>query len=81
MIEGPEYDKLIGIIVENAKVILDDFPKIREDEDQFHDVLFGRVLTEVDEFHEDLSQHEAKDISEVCSEVEGDILHGDILGL
>ena len=81
MIEGPEYDKLVGIIVDNAKIILDDFPKLRENEDDFHDTLFGRVLTEVDELHEDLSKHEARDISEVCGEVEGDILHGDILGL
>ena len=83
MIEGPEYDKLIGIIVENAKSLLDTNPNLnpRDDEDRFHNLLFGNVLTEIDEFHEDLSKHPAHDISDVCSEVENDIIHGDILGL
>ena len=75
------YDDLIKIIVDNAQVILNDFPQLREDEDEFHRVLFDRVLVEVDEFHEDLSKYEAKEISEVCGDVEGDIIHGDILGI
>lgn len=80
-IDGPDYDQLIAIIVDNAAVILDADPSLREDEDKFHRVLFGRVLIEIDEVHENLSTYEAADISEVCSEVESDIIHGDILGL
>ena len=81
MIDGPDYDKLLRGIIDNAQVILYREPKLREDEDEFHRVLFAEVLTEVDNIHEDLSRYEAADISEVCSEVEGDILHGDILGI
>jgi hypothetical protein len=79
-----DYEKLLAVIIDNAKSILDENPKLGEpygDEDKFHDILFGRVLTEIDECHEDLSVYEAREISEVCSEVEGDIIHGDILGL
>ena len=75
------YDDLIKIVIDNAQVILNDFPQLREDEDEFHRVLFDRVLVEVDEFHEDLSKYEAKEISEVCGDVEGDIILGDILGI
>ena len=75
------YDDLIKIVIDNAQVILNDFPQLREDEDEFHRVLFDRVLVEVDEFHEELSKYEAKEISEVCGDVEGDIIHGDILGI
>jgi hypothetical protein len=79
-IDGPDYDKLLNVIMDNARMILLDEPTIRDNEDQFHDVLFGRVLTEIDNLHEDLSKYEAADVSEVCGEVEGDIIHGDILG-
>lgn len=76
-----DYTKLIGIVVDNAKDILNCKPELREDEGAFHDRLFDTVLTEIDDFHADLSKYEAREISEVCGEVEGDILHGDILGL
>ena len=76
-----DYTELLGIIVDNAKDLLNSKPGLREDEGEFHDRLFAAVLTEVDDFHPRLSVLEAAEISEICSEVEGDILHGDILGL
>ena len=76
-----DYTDLIGIAVENAKDLLNSQPKLRDDEDEFHDRLFAAVLTEVDDFHPRLSALEAREISEVCGEVESDILHSDILGL
>ena len=76
-----DYADLLRIITDNARDLLDSQPKLREDEGEFHDRLFAAVLTEVDDFHERLSALEASEISEACSEVEGDILHGDILGL
>ena len=76
-----DYSDLMGIITDNAKDLLASKPELREDEGEFHDRLFAAVLTEVDDFHERLSALDAKEISEACSEVEGDILHGDILGL
>ena len=76
-----DYNELIGIVVENATDLLNAKPELREDEDEFHARLFDVVLTEVDDFHPLLSKYEAREISEVCGEVEGDIIHGDILGL
>jgi hypothetical protein len=76
-----DYDELLSIIVDNAKNILADEPELRNDEDEFHRRLFADVLTEVDEHHPNLSKYEAKEISEVCGDIEGDIIHGDILGL
>ena len=76
-----DYTELIGIVVENATDLLNSQPKLREDEDEFHARLFAAVLTEVDDFHPRLSAYEAREISEVCGEVESDIIHGDILGL
>jgi hypothetical protein len=75
------YDQLILVIVANAEDLLNSQPKLRDNEDEFHDRLFAAVLTEIDDFHPELSKYEAAEISEVCGEVEGDILHGDILGL
>jgi hypothetical protein len=73
------YDWLLKLIVDEAQALISDDERITEDEDKFHDVLFGRVLTAVDD--SPYSYLEAREISEVCSEVESDILHGDILGL
>jgi hypothetical protein len=76
-----DYSDLLGIIADNARDLLSSKPELREDEGEFHDRLFAAVLQEVDDFHPRLSELEAKEISEVCGEVEGDILYGDILGL
>ena len=76
-----DYDMLLQIIIANAEDLLGSNPKLREDEEEFHARLFAAVLTEVDDFHPELSKYEAKEVSEVCGEVEGDIIHGDILGL
>jgi hypothetical protein len=85
-ITGNDYDALLKIAVDNAVDVADSIPlsKLIEAragrDDEFHDRLFAAVLSEVDDFHPDLSKYEAADISEVCGEVENDILHGDILG-
>lgn len=85
-ITGNDYDKLLKIAVDNAVDIADAIPlsKLIEAragrDDEFHDRLFAAVLGEVDHFHPDLSKYEAAEISEVCGEVESDVLHGDILG-
>lgn len=74
------YEYVLRLAVEEAQSVISDHgDKIKQDEDRFHDILFGRVLTEVDKGH--YSYLEAKAVSEVCSEVEGDIIHSDILGL
>jgi hypothetical protein len=79
-LNGQEYDYVLALAVEEAQgVIAEKGEGVKNDEDKFHDLLFDRVLTEVDRGH--YSYLEAKDVSEVCGEVEGDILHGDILGL
>lgn len=75
-----EYDELLTVIIDEAKSVIDENEFILKNEDRFHDVLFGRVLTVVDE-DGSLSHLEAREISEVCGEVESDIIHGDILGL
>jgi hypothetical protein len=75
-----EYDYVLRIAVEEAQAI--DKPADPGDLsawDRWHDEHFGRVLEAVDSGH--YSYLEAADISEVCSEVEGDIRHGDILGI
>ena len=86
MIEGNDYDNLLKIVVDCA---VDIAGQVKQEvliearagrDDEFHDRLFGAVLNEVDGFHPDLSKYEAAEISEVCGEVENDILHGDILG-
>lgn len=50
------------------------------DEDTFHDILFANVLDQADKCGLG-ADAEAIEISELCSEVEGDIIHGDILGI
>lgn len=78
------YDWLLKLIVDEATAMVqtDEIRPDRDDDsgwDKFHDVLFGRALTAVDD--SPYSYLEALEVSEVCSEVENDIRHGDILGL
>ena len=80
MLTDNEYDRVLKIAVENAKHLIDQDESIKQDEDKFHRNLFDAVLTEVDNTG-DLYRVDAADVSDICVEVEGDILHGDILGL
>ena len=73
------YEHILSLAVEEAKHLIGEDETIKQREDEFHFRLFDRVLTEIDKT--DDSWVEAADVSEVCQEVEGDILHGDILGL
>jgi hypothetical protein len=74
-----EFDHVTRIAIEEAQSL--DKPDANDDSawDKYHDVLFGRVLTAIDDSH--YSYLDARDVSEACSEVEGDIRYGDILGL
>ena len=74
-----EYEYVLAVAVEGARDLIAEDEQIKKDEDKFHDKLFDIVLSEVDK--SEYSYLEAKPVSEVCSEVESDILHGDILGL
>jgi hypothetical protein len=77
-----EYEHVQRLAVEEATALTTDLRPDRDDDsgwDKFHDTLFGRVLTDVDNSH--YSYLDARDISVVCDEVENDIRHGDILGL
>ena len=80
--EDNHYEEILKLAVDHATSIAMEDPKILDSEDLFHDTVFGRVLAEIDRgigvAH--LQQHEASEISEICSEVESDVLHGDILG-
>ena len=78
-----EYDDLIKIIVEEAESMLteDGVEWKRHDEDEFHRVLFDRVMVRADDEGQPLCELDAREISEVCGEVESDIFHGDIIGL
>lgn len=74
-----EYEHVLSLAVEIAQGI--DKPDTNDDSawDKWHDTHFGRVLEAVD--NGAYSYLEARDVSEVCSEVESDIRHGDILGI
>lgn len=75
-----EYDHVLALAIEEARLMIAEFgEKIKQDESTFHIILFDRVLSEVDDSN--YSYLEAKDVSEVCTEVESDVIHGDILGL
>ena len=77
-----EYEYVQRTVVEEATALTSELRPDRNDDsgwDKFHDILFGRVLTDVD--NTDYSYLDARDVSEVCGEVENDIRHGDILGL
>jgi hypothetical protein len=76
-----DYDEIVRITITNAREMIEENPSIKDDEDRFHDVLFGRVLTEIDGMAGGLSHYEAEEISSVCQDVENDIIDGDILGL
>jgi len=74
------YEFVLRVAVEEAKDMISEHgEEIKEDEGKFHDILFSRVVTAVD--NSEYALLDAKEISEVCGEVESDILHGDILGL
>jgi hypothetical protein len=75
-----ELDHVSRLAVEEAGM-LDKPEDVNDDSawDKFHDMLFGAVLTAVDNSH--YYYLEARDISEVCSEVENDIRYSDILGI
>jgi hypothetical protein len=78
-----EYERIVGIAVDEATNLTNTLRPDRNDDsgwDKFHDQHFDNVLTYIDE-HTDLGHIEAAEISEVCSEVESDIRHSDILGL
>lgn len=80
MLTSNEYDHVLQVAMEEAPYVLSEHgEKIKEDEDKFHDILFDRVLSVIDDSA--YSYLEARDVSEVCGEVEGDIIHGDITGL
>jgi hypothetical protein len=74
-----EYDYVLRLAVQEAQAI--DKPVINDDSawDKWHDKHFANVLEAVDSGA--YSYLEARDVSEVCSEVESDIRHGDILGI
>jgi hypothetical protein len=71
-----QYDRLVRKIEDNASSILYADARLCEDPDEFHRVLFGAVLDDVnnDYMNSDLNALEAVEISEVCSEREGLIL-------
>jgi len=74
------YEFVLRVAVEEAKDMISEHgEEIKQDEGKFHDILFSRVITAVD--NSEYALLDAKEISEVCGEVESDILHGDILGL
>lgn len=76
-----DYEKVLEVVTENADDIEANFPgMLREDEDKFHQILLGQVITEIDSKHGDLSYIEARELSEVCGEVENDMRHSDIRG-
>jgi hypothetical protein len=79
-----EYDYVQRLAVEEATALVnkDDGKPDRHDDsawDKWHDRHFGNVLHEID--NGAYSYLDAREISEVCSEVESDVRHGDILGL
>jgi hypothetical protein len=74
------YEYVLRIAVEEAQSI--DKPADSKDDsawDHWHAKHFDSVLAVVD--NSDYSFIEAREISDVCQEVENDIRHGDILGL
>jgi len=74
------YEFVLRVAVEEATDMISEHgEEIKQDEGKFHDILFSRVVTAVD--NSEYALLDAKEISEVCGEVESDILHGDILGL
>jgi hypothetical protein len=74
------YEFVLRLAVEEAQAVINDHGEdIKKDEGKFHDLLFSRVVTGVD--NSDYALLDAREISEVCGEVESDVLHGDILGL
>lgn len=74
------YEFVLRVAVEEATDMISQHgEEIKQDEGKFHDILFSRVVTAVD--NSEYSLLDAREISEVCGEVESDILHGDILGL
>jgi len=80
-----EYSDVLEIATKEATFMVQT-DEIRPDEhddsgwDKFHDTLFGRVLTAVDN-RDHLCHLNAREVSVVCDEVENDIRYGDILGL
>lgn len=78
------YDDIIRIALHQAEDLCNFSRPDRSDDtgwDHWHDRHFGRVLEEIDQFHPELSVYEAKEISEICQEVESDVRYGDILGI
>lgn len=74
------YEYVLNLAVEEAQAVINEHgDDIKQDEGKFHDLLFSRVITAVD--NSDYALLDAREISEVCGEVESDVLHGDILGL
>ena len=74
------YEHVLKLAVEEAEGMINEYGEnIKQDEGKFHDILFSRVITAVD--NSNYALLDAREISEVCGEVESDILHGDILGL
>jgi len=74
------YEYVLRLAVEEATAMIAEHgDEIKKDEGKFHDILFSRVVTGVD--NSDYALLDAREISEVCGEVESDVIHGDILGL
>jgi len=82
-IHPDDYDEIVNLAVEEVEYLRDNVPRFMDDttfdEDEFHRVVFDNVLTFCDR-NPRLSQYEAHEISDICSGVETDILHGDIRG-
>lgn len=75
-----EYEQTLELVTSIATGIAMEDSKLLNSEDHFHDTVFGQVIGHIDRWKPELQHIESKEISEVCSEVESDILHGDILG-
>ena len=86
-----EHDAIIRIAIEEAPNVIEQYNRdqipanrLYKGEDNSYgelgSALFDRVLPIIDEHYPDLSRFEAAPISDVCYEVAGDIVHGDILG-
>ena len=76
-----EYEAVLAFAVEAATEVLDECgDEIKLSEDQFHDKVFARTMKSIDN-GSGWGYIEADKISAVCSEVEGDVINGDIIGL
>ena len=77
------YEGILKLAVDEAVHMVNNGMDPRHpevDEDTFHDILFANVLDQADNCGLGVGA-EAKEISEICGEVENDIKHGDILGI